>query len=103
MSSTGNFTSDYIRHTYKVKSELKDYMIYELSASEGKVNLLAYTLGIKQFQGKSLTTRVDACLKLETYPKSWTRSQLITRLRPTSNKSLFSGDRKPIDITEKTL
>jgi hypothetical protein len=41
MSSTGNFTSDYIRHTYKVKSELKDYMIYELSASEGKVNLLA--------------------------------------------------------------
>jgi hypothetical protein len=51
-------------------------MIYELSASEGKVNLLAYTLGIKQFQGKSLTTRVDACLKLETYPKSWTRSQL---------------------------
>jgi hypothetical protein len=45
MSSTGNFTSDYIRHTYKVKS-VKDYMIYELSASEGKVNLLAYTLGI---------------------------------------------------------
>jgi hypothetical protein len=49
MSSTGNFTSDYIRHTYK-KKRIKDYMIYELSASEGKVNLL-YTLGIKQFQG----------------------------------------------------
>jgi hypothetical protein len=65
MSSTGNFTSDYIRHTYKVKSELKDYMIYELSASEQKRNLLADILRIKQFQGKSLTTRVDACLKLE--------------------------------------
>jgi hypothetical protein len=60
-------------------------MIYELSASEGKVNLLPTFSRIKQFQGKSLT-RVDACLKLETYPKSWTRSQLITRLRPTSKK-----------------
>jgi hypothetical protein len=30
MSSTG-FTSDYIRHTYKVKSELKDYIFTTLS------------------------------------------------------------------------
>jgi hypothetical protein len=75
-------------------------MIYELSL-RGQSKPIGLHLGIKQFQGKSLTTRVDACLKLETYPKSWTRSQLITRLRPTSNKSLFSGDRKPIDITKK--
>ena len=103
MSSTGNFTSDYIRHNYKVNSELKDYMIYELSASEGKVNLLAGILRIIQFQGKSLTTRVEAYLRLKVYPKSWTRSQLVTGLRPTSNKSLFSGERKPIGkgITEK--
>jgi hypothetical protein len=57
-------------------------MIYELSASEGKVNLL-HTLGIKQFQGKSLTTRVDACLKLETELDTFA---INYRLRPTSNK-----------------
>jgi hypothetical protein len=36
MSSTGNFTSDYIRHTYKVKSELKDYMIYDSQPQRAK-------------------------------------------------------------------
>jgi hypothetical protein len=50
-------------------------MIYELSL-RGQSKPIGLHLGIKQFQGKSLTTRVDACLKLETYPKSWTRSQL---------------------------
>jgi hypothetical protein len=68
MSSTA-ISSDYIRHTYKVKSELK-IIWFTSSASEGKVNLLAYILRIKQFQGKSLTTRVDACLKLETYQRA---------------------------------
>jgi hypothetical protein len=67
MSSTGNFTSDYIRHT-KVKSELKDYMIYDLSL-RGQGKPIGDILRIKQFQGKSLTTRVDACLKLENLPK----------------------------------
>jgi hypothetical protein len=51
-------------------------MIYELSLRGSKP--IGRHLGIKQFQGKSLTTRVDACLKLETYPKSWTRPQLLT-------------------------
>jgi hypothetical protein len=103
MSSTGNFTSGYIRHTYKVKSELKSYTVYALSKSEGNVNLLTDILRIEQFQGKFQTIRVDYYLRLRTDPKSWTRSQLVTGLRPTSNKSLFGGNRKPIviNITEK--
>jgi hypothetical protein len=105
MNSTGNFTPDYIRHTYKVTSELKSYTVYGLSTSEGNVNLLTDILRIEQFQGKSQTTRVDDYLRLRTDPKSWTRSKLITGLRPTSNKCLFSGDSKPIgkDATVKTL
>jgi hypothetical protein len=104
MSSTGS-THDYIRHTYKVTSALKSYTVYGLSTFEGNVNLLTDILRIEQFQGKSLTTRVDDYLRLRTDPKSWTRSKLITGLRPTSNKCLFSGDSKPIgkDATVKTL
>jgi hypothetical protein len=104
MNSTGN-TPDYIRHTYKVTNELKSYTVYELSTSEGNVNLLTDILRIEQFQGKSQTTRVDDYLRLRTDPKSWTRSKLITGLRPTSNKSLFNGDSKSIgkDTTVKTL
>lgn len=105
MNSTDNFTPDYIRHTYKVTNELKSYSVYELSTSEGNVNLLTDILRIEQFQGKSQTTRVDDYLRLRTDPKSWTRSKLITGLRPTSKKCLFSGDSKPIgkDTSVKTL
>lgn len=104
MNSTGK-TPDYIRHTYKVSNELKSYTVYELQHVTGNKNLLTDILRIEQFQGKSLTTRVDDYLRLRTDPKSWTRSQLITGLRPTSNKNLFSGDSKPIDknTTVKTL
>lgn len=105
MSSTGNFTPDYIRHTFKVTSELKSYTVYEFIEVQRGENLLTDLLRIEQFQGKSQTTRVDDYLRLRTDPKSWTRSQLITGLRPTSNKCLFSGDSKPIDknTTAKTL
>lgn len=105
MNSTGNFTPDYIRHTYKVTSELKSYTVFELSTSEGNAKLLTNILRIEQFQGKSQTTRVDDYLRLRTDTKSWTRSRLITGLRPTSNKLLFSGDRKPIgnETNVKTL
>lgn len=104
MTSTGN-TPDYIRHTYKVSSELKSYLIYEFDEVQRGKNLLTDLLRIEQFQGKSLTTRVDEYLRLRTDPKSWTRSQLVTGLRPTSNKNLFSGDCKPIsrNTTAKTL
>ena len=104
MNSTGN-TPEYIRHTYKVTNELKSYTVYELDEFTGNKNLLTDILRIEQFQGKSQTTRVDDYLKLRTDPKSWKRSRLVTGLRPTSNKSLFSGDSKPIgkNTTVKTL
>lgn len=104
MSSTGN-TPQYIRHTFKVKNELKSYTVYQIDEVQRGENLLTDLLRIEQFQGKSLTTRVDDYLRLRTDPKSWTRSQLATGLRPTSNKNLFSGDCKPIgkNTTEKTL
>jgi hypothetical protein len=44
-------------------------MIYDLSL-RGQSKPIGLHLGIKQFQGKSLTTRVDACLKLETYQRA---------------------------------
>ncbi len=104
MTSTGN-TPQYIRHTYKVSSELKSYLVYQLDEVQRGENLLTDLLRIEQFQGKSQTTRVDEYLRLRTDPKSWTRSQLVTGLRPTSNKNLFSGDCKPIgkNTTAKTL
>jgi hypothetical protein len=105
MTSTDNFIPDYIRHTYRVMSELKSYTVYELTTLEGNVLLLTDILRIEQFQGKSQTTRVDDYLRFRTDPKSWTRSRLITGLRPTSSASLFSGDSKSIgkDTTAKTL
>jgi hypothetical protein len=104
MTSTGN-TPDFIRHTFKVTSVLKSYTVFEFIEVQRGNNLLTDLLRIEQFQGKSLTTRVDDYLRLRTDPKSWTRSQLITGLRPTSNSLLFSGDSKPIEknTTVKTL
>jgi hypothetical protein len=104
MNSTGK-TPDYIRHTYKVTNELKSYTVYGIVEVQRGKNLLTDIIRIEQFQGKSLTTRVDDYLRLRTDPNSWTRSLLITGLRPTSSASLFSGDSKPIrkDTTAKTL
>lgn len=98
-------TPDYIRHTYKVSNELKNYSVYQFDEVQRGENLLTELLRIEQFQGKSLTTKVDDYLRLRTDPKSWTRSQLITGLRPTSNENLFSGDCNPIgrNTTPKTL
>lgn len=104
MSSTGN-TPQYIRHVYKITNELKSYSIFEIDEVSNGTLLLTELLRIEKFQGKSSTTRVDDYLRLRTDPKSWTRSQLITGLRPTAIKNLFSGDSKPIgkNSTVKTL
>lgn len=104
MSSTGK-TPDYIRHTFKITNDLKSYTVYQFDEVQRGINLLTDILRIEQFQGKSSTTRVDDYLRLRTDLKSWTRSQLITGLRPTAVDGLFSGDCKPIDrnTTAKTL
>ncbi len=95
MNSTGK-TPDYIRHTYKVKNELKSYTVYELDEVTGNKNLLTDIIRIEQFQRKSLTTRVDDYLRLRT-TKNWSTSELITGLRPTIKDSLFYGDWRKVE------
>ena len=104
MTSTGK-TPQYIRHVYKLSNELKSYSVYQFDEVTNGSFLLTEILRIEKFQGKSCTTRVDDYLRLRTDPKSWTRSQLITGLRPTTIDNLFSGDCKPIgkNSTVKTL
>ena len=95
MNSTGK-TPDYIRHTYKVKNELKSYTVYELDEVVGNKNLLTDIIRIEQFQRKSLTTRVDDYLRFRT-TKNWSTSALITGLRPTIKDSLFYGDWRKVE------
>jgi hypothetical protein len=90
MNSTGK-TPDYIRHTYKVKNELKSYMVYELDVVTGNKNLLTDILRIEKFQGKSNSTIINDYLRLRT-ATSWNKSELITGLRPTIKGNLFYGD-----------
>jgi hypothetical protein len=86
-------TPDYIRHTYKVSSELKSYTVYSLVKTTAKVQL-PETLRIETYQNKSLTTGVEKCLRFKT-STSWDKSkQLYTGLRPIHIKNVFYGDVK---------
>jgi len=104
MSSTGN-TPQYIRHTYKVTSELKSYSVYQLAEVTGNKNLLTDILRIEKFQCKSKSTSIDDYLRLRT-ATSWSKSELITGLRPTIKDNLFFGDWRNLDnpkLPTKTL
>lgn len=90
MSSTDN-TPDYIRHTFKVTSELKSYTVYAVDEVTGNKNLLTDILRIEKFQGKSNSTIIVEYLRLRT-ATSWIKSELITGLRPTIKDNLFYGD-----------
>lgn len=87
---TGN-APEYIRHTFKVKSELKSYTVYELAEVVGKTNLLTELLRIEQFNGKSNASNIKNYLRLRTR-SNWNNSELVTGLRPTQKESLFYGD-----------
>jgi hypothetical protein len=105
MNSTGNFTPDYIRHTYTVTSELKSYTVYELLTSEGNAKLLTEILRIEKFQGKSNASNINDYLRLRNC-SNWSKSEQVTGLRPTTKEGLFYGDwRKPneSDTPKKTL
>jgi hypothetical protein len=105
MNSTGNFTPDYIRHSYKVTNELKSYTVYQLSTSEGNVNLLTDILRIEKFQGKSNASNISDYLRLRN-TSNWSKCEQITGLRPTSKRGLFYGDWRKVDQTntlKKTL
>lgn len=103
MNSTGN-TPQYIRHTYKVTSELKSYTIYELVEVVGNKNLLTDILRIEKFQCKSNATNIEKYLRLRT-TSNWSKSELITGLRPTIKENLFYGDWRRLENSNpiKTL
>lgn len=103
MNSTGK-TPQYIRHTYKVSSELKSYTIYELVEVVGNRNLLTDILRIEKFQCKSNSTNIEKYLRLRT-TSNWSKSELITGLRPTIKENLFYGDWRRLENSNpiKTL
>jgi hypothetical protein len=83
--------ADYIRHSYKVTSELKSYTIFELVEVEGNNNLLTDLLRVEKFQGKSNAKGINDYLRLRTAP-SWAKSKMITGLKITDKEGLYYGD-----------
>jgi len=109
MNSTGN-TPQYIRHTYKVINELKSYTVYELievykinPITENK-NLLTDILRIEKFQGNSNASNINDYLRLRNC-SNWSKSELVTGLRPTTKENLFYGDWRKLENSNpiKTL
>ncbi len=109
MNSTGN-TPQYIRHTYKVINELKSYTVYELieiykinPITENK-NLLTDILRIEKFQGNSNASNINDYLRLRNC-SNWSKSELVTGLRPTLKENLFYGDWRKLENSNpiKTL
>jgi hypothetical protein len=90
MTSTGN-TPDYIRHTFKVTNTVKSYTVYQFDEVTGTKNLLTDLLRIEKFQGKSNASNINDYLRLRT-TTNWSKSQMITGLRPTKKEGLFYGD-----------
>jgi hypothetical protein len=91
MNSTGNNLADCIRHTYKVSKELKSYTVFDFVKVNGSQNLLTPILRIEKFQGKSNASNITHYLRLRT-TTNWSKSQMITGLRPTAKERLFYGD-----------
>lgn len=100
---TGN--ANYIRHSYKVANELKNYTVFELVEVAGNAKFLTDLIRIEKFNGKSNATNIKDYLRLRT-ATSWDKSQKITGLRPTENDLLFYGDYLKLDESnapKKTL
>jgi hypothetical protein len=101
MNSTGN-TPDYIRHTFKVTSELKSYTIYQLAEVRGNKNLLTDILRIEKFQGKSNALNINDYLRLRN-TTNWSKCEQVTGLKQTKIKDLFYGDRRNKETSKRTL
>ena len=97
MTLQGN-TPQYIRHTFKVTSELKSYSIYELENVTGNNNLLTGVIRIEKYFGKSNATNIAEYLRIRT-ATSWLKSEQVTGLRPTIKNGLFYGNRTYTDLT----
>lgn len=93
MATTGN-APQYIRHVYKITNELKSYSVYEFIEHNGVTKnkiLLTEIIRIEKFQSKSNASNIIDYLRLRT-ATSWSKSQMITGLRPTTKHGLFYGD-----------
>lgn len=104
MTSTGN-TPDFIRHTFKVSSELKSYTVYEFIEVQRGKNLLTDLLRIEQFQGKSNASNINNYLRIRNC-SNWSKCEQITGLRPTIKEGLFYGDWRKLNelnAIKKTL
>jgi hypothetical protein len=104
MNSTGN-TPDFIRHTFKVTSELKSYTVYEFIEVQRGKNLLTDIIRIEQFQGKSNASNINNYLRIRNC-SNWSKCEQITGLRPTPKEGLFYGDWRKINelnTLKKTL
>lgn len=104
MTSTGN-TPDFIRHTFKVSSELKSYTVYEFIEVQRGKNLLTNLLRIEQFQGKSNASNINNYLRIRNC-SNWSKCEQITGLRPTIKEGLFYGDWRKLNelnVIKKTL
>lgn len=101
MNATGN-TPDYIRHTYKVMSELKSYTVYQLVEVSRNKNLLTDILRVEKFQGKSNASNINDYLRLRN-TTNWSKCEQVTGLKQTKIKDLFYGDRKNKETLKRTL
>jgi len=104
MTSTGK-TFDFIRHTFKVSSELKSYTVYEFIEVQRGKNLLTDLLRIEQFQGKSNASNINNYLRIRNC-SNWSKCEQITGLRPTIKEGLFYGDWRKLNelnVIKKTL
>lgn len=104
MTSTGN-TPDFIRHTFKVTSELKSYTVYEFIEVQRGKKLLTDLLRIEQFQGKSNASNIKDYLRIRNC-SNWSKCEQITGLRPTIKEGLFYGDWRKLNelnAIKKTL
>ena len=90
--NTAGKTPDFIRHTYKVMSELKSYTVYSLVEVERGKNLLTDVLRIEKFQGKSNALNIKDYLRLRN-TSNWSNCEQVTGLKKTSKPQVFFGDR----------
>ena len=95
MNSTGK-TADFIRHTFKVTNVLKTYSVYQIDEVAGTKNLLTDTIRIEKYFGKSNAHNIDNYLRLRT-TTTWSTSEKVTGLRPTTIKDLFHGNRLTVN------
>jgi len=100
---TGN--KNFVRHIYQVNKELKSYTVYQLVEVKNSKNLLTDFIRIEPFLNYSKATNFNDYFRIKNQ-SSWTKSDLITGLKPSSINGLYFGDcskKGVIGNTKKSL